>query len=133
MPNPWYVPGWTSQQPYPGFDDIIITGPTDLPDNIPVVVVTGNYATITGFAGGGSVKFTLQDSFYDQTSKTLILPDSIVGTVKSGAMSVNIPAGFTYKVREFVPGGRTFYVAIPANQTTPVDIDSLPKVENQYG
>jgi hypothetical protein len=123
--TPWYVPGWTAQQPYPGIDDVVVVGENQLPSGILTVRVTGNYVRVSGWAAGGVVKFSLLDTSVDRFSSTVILPDTIVGRITLGALSVDLPSGFNYKVREIVPGGRTFTVTVPADITGTIDINEL--------
>jgi hypothetical protein len=130
--TPWYVPGWTSQQPYPGLEDVIIVGDDQLPEDILKLTITGRYVRVSGWAAGGTVRFTLLSPVVDSLSPAIILPDEIIGVVRNGSLEgrepgseLQVPSGFTYKVREILPGGRKFETSIPPDFTGSVDINEL--------
>src|SRR4051794_3073341 len=130
--TPWYVPGWTSQQPYPGYDDILVIGDSNLPAGISKISVVGKYVKLNGVLAGGTVKFRSAQPVYEPVSKTTISPGELTGRILAGNLSMAVPAGFTYQVRELLPGGRNFTVSIPVNSSGTVDINDLRAWSN-YG
>lgn len=144
--NPWYIPGWTDQNnlpaptgptglpsyPYPlppsqsNWPYEYNTDPLILPSNIPLVTVTANYGTFGYPRVGGSVLFELLSSSLDNQSLVKFIPSRIRGWLFNSVMTVKIPAGFTYRIREMIPGGRRWNnIVVPYDQSSPIDLNYL--------
>jgi hypothetical protein len=71
------------------------------------------------------VRFRVLDTVLDAPSQTVITAGEILGQITEGRLSVELPAGFTYAVKECVPGGRSYEVSIPAGATGELALANL--------
>lgn len=155
LANPWYIPGFTAQNPN---YLVLPTSPFNLP-GFPTaalyVTVIGNFFDDDGNPISGFLTFypSAQLQLTDpSTGAVTIIPQRFVGQnlydvpgafwgtgqmfLKNGQLQVKllatdnavvsmIPTTFTYQVTENWLGGRTYDIVVPSTDTTTVDINSL--------
>lgn len=131
--NPWWIPGWTAQNPIapPPF-----TPPEapEFPTDIPMVNIVAAYFDLdTGIAIQGSILIRPNATYRDRASGGTIMPRVRRYGIVNGQLSITIPSSdsaaletpFTYTVREAIPSGQQFAINVPSAATGPQKLHSL--------
>lgn len=132
--NPWWIPGWTSQNrippatgPYPPTAPAF---PTDIPE---INVVATYLADDTDEVIQGSILVRPNATYRDTASGKTMFPRVRRYGVVNGILNITLPASdssalessFTYTVREAIPGGQQFAINVPSTATGPQELHSL--------
>lgn len=152
LANPWYTPGWTSQEPDYAVIPASVFELAGFPSSAVYVNISGNFFDEDGNPIGGYLTFWPSSSLtMTSNSVTTVIPQRRVGQnlydqgsyFGSGKMffsngrllvqllatdnaTVNmVPSNFTYHVEEHFLGGRQYDISVPSISTSPVDINSL--------
>jgi len=113
-----------------------------LTPDLSTITLTGTYVDLQGNPVAGRVTFTPQSIIKDTDQNQIIINSTISATLNgSGSFSVVLPVSddsdvaptpFAYRVEEVFPGGRSFFIAIPAGGASTQDIaDIAPSVSNE--
>lgn len=103
--------------------------------DLSTVTLTGTYVDLQGNPISGSVTFTPQSIIKDTDQNQIIINATVSATLNgSGSFSVVLPVSddpdvaptpFAYAVEEVFPGGRSFFINIPAGGASTQDIADL--------
>jgi len=106
-----------------------------LTPDLSTVTLTGTYVDLQGNPISGSVTFTPQTIIKDTDQNQIIINATVSATLNgSGSFSVVLPVSddpdvapvpFAYAVEEVFPGGRSFFINIPAGGAGTQDIADL--------
>lgn len=131
--NPWWIPGWTSQNKIPPATTYPPTAPV-FPTDIPLRNVVATYLDMdTGITIQGSILVRPNATYRDTASGDTILPHVRRYGIVNGVLNIELPssdstaldASFTYTVREAIPSGRQFAISVPSAGSGPVELHSL--------
>lgn len=131
--NPWWIPGWTVQNPGPPPPFVPPTMPA-FPSDIPLINVVATYLVgDTDDPLQGSILVRPNATYRDKASGDTILPRVRRYGIVNGVLDINLPSSdsaaletpFTYTIREAIPGGRQFAINVPSAATGPQELHSL--------
>lgn len=153
LANPWYTPGWTSQNPAYQVIPPNVFSIAGFPSGASYVTVTGNFFDDDGNPIAGYLTFYPSSSLIlTSSSVTTVVPQRFVGQnlwdmpgaywgsgkiyLRNGNLLVNllatdnsavnmVPENFSYEVTENWLGGRTYNIVVPSTSSSPIDINSL--------
>lgn len=131
--NPWWIPGWTVQNPIP---PQMFTPPTPpvFPTDIPLRTIVATYLDLdTGVPVQGSILVRPNATYQDKASGDTVLPRVRRYGVVNGVLEFELPSSdssaletsFTYTVREAIPGGRQFAINVPSVGSGNLKLHSL--------
>lgn len=123
--DPWWSPGWTSQNPVYTFA-ATTPPPSSFPADIPKVTITETYVDEDG-AIEGSILVRPNARFHDQTSGVEVTPKIKRYPIVGGVVTFDLPvmAGISYTVREAFPGGEQYAITIPDGSTGTLELLDL--------
>lgn len=127
--DPYWIKGWTAQNPEGVLSDALTS--TGLPDDITIVTVTASYVDLSGRFFNSLVTFTMT-GFAEDVDGTYFIPTRFKYWLSDGLLKAKLPAGFRYLVQEGTPGGRTYYVTLPADASDPTALSDLTDADNPF-
>lgn len=119
--DPWWIPGWTSQNPIRG-DEVPPEG-NPFPEHIDQVKIAATY--LWGSDADvyrASVLVRADGPLTDTTTGIRILPKTARIPVRDGKLAMTLPASdgptlaspISYSIWEVMPGGRRFMIRVPS-------------------